>query len=240
MRLLDRSGTVNINRLAEAFQVTKVTIRSDMDSLEKRGLLVRTHGGAVLPENHQLVRRIAHTLNERKKEKESIAGIARTLIEPGYTVLIDSGSTTAILACHLKGMRLTVITNSVLVLQELAGSETVELLVCGGALRKPDMALIGEIARSFYEQLNADILFLGANGYSIEKGISCANLIEAETKKQMIKSAQKVCLLADSSKRNRVALAHVCNWEDIDILVTDSSSSADREALAGFGVEVKT
>jgi DeoR/GlpR family transcriptional regulator of sugar metabolism len=155
-------------------------------------------------------------------------------------VLIDSGSTTAILASHLKDMRLTVITNSVLVLQELAASETVELLVCGGALRKPDMALIGEIARSFYEQLNADIIFLGATGYSVEKGVSCANLIEAQTKKHMIKSARKVCLLADSSKRDKAALAHVCDWEDIDILITDSLDTADRKALAGYGVEVKT
>lgn len=240
VRLLEEKGKVNINQLAESFGVTKVTIRSDIDSLETRGLLLRTHGGAVLPENHQLVRRINHTLHERRKEKEGIARVARTLIEPGSTVLIDSGSTTAILAHHLKDMRLTVITNSVLVLQELVGSETVELLICGGALRKPDMALIGEIARSFYEQLNADIVFLGANGYSVEKGISCANLIEAQTKKHMIKSAQKVCLLADSSKQNRLALAHVCDWEDIDILVTDSLGAADRESLAGYGVEVIT
>ncbi|UCF99722.1 MAG: DeoR/GlpR transcriptional regulator [Spirochaetaceae bacterium] len=240
MKLLEEKGKVNINRLAEEFQVTKVTIRSDIDSLETRGLLVRTHGGAVLPENHHRVRRITQTLQERRKEKEGIALVARTLIEPGSTVLIDSGSTTAILARNLKSMRLTVVTNSVLVLQELVGSETVKLLVCGGVLRKSDMALIGEIARSFYEQLNTDIVFLGANGYSVEKGISCANLIEAQTKQHMIKSAQKVCLLADSSKQNRVALAHVCDWEDIDILVTDSLSSADREALAGYGVEVKT
>jgi DeoR/GlpR family transcriptional regulator of sugar metabolism len=239
-KLLEEKGKVNINQLAEKFGVTKVTIRSDIDSLETRGLLVRTHGGAVLPENHHLVRRITHTLHERRKEKEEIARVARTLIEPGSTVLIDSGSTTAILARHLKDMRLTVITNSVLVLQELAESETVELLVCGGALRKPDMALIGEIARSFYEQLNADIVFLGANGFSVEKGISCANLIEAQTKMHMIKSAGKVCLLADSSKQDRAALAHICDWEDIDIIITDNLKTADRKALAGYGVEVKT
>jgi DeoR/GlpR family transcriptional regulator of sugar metabolism len=169
VRLLEEKGKVNINQLAESFGVTKVTIRSDIDSLETRGLLVRTRGGAVLPENHHLVRRVNHTLHEHEKEKEGIARIACSLIEPGSTVMIDAGSTTAILARHLKDMRLTVITNSVLVLQELVASHTVELLVCGGALRKPDMALIGEIARCFYEQLNPDIVFLGATGYSIEK-----------------------------------------------------------------------
>jgi DeoR family fructose operon transcriptional repressor len=240
VRLLEDKGKVSITQLAELFGVTKVTIRSDIDSLEIRGLLVRTHGGAVLPENYRLVRRINHTIHERRKEKEGIARVSRTLIEPGSTVLIDSGSTTAILARHLKDIRLTVITNSVLVLQELAGSETVELLICGGALRKSDMALIGEIARFFYEQLNTDIVFLGANGFSVEKGISCANLIEAQTKKHMIKTARKVCLLADSSKRNKAALAHICDWQDIDTLITDTLPAADRKALAGYGVEVKT
>jgi DeoR/GlpR family transcriptional regulator of sugar metabolism len=107
VRLLEEKGDVNINHLSESFGVTKVTIRSDIDSLETRGLLVRTHGGAALPEDHHLVRRITHTIRERKKEKEGIARVARTLIEPGSTVLIDSGSTTAILARHLKDMSCT-------------------------------------------------------------------------------------------------------------------------------------
>ena len=239
MKLLNQSETVNINSLAELFQVTKVTIRSDLDSIETRGLLVRTHGGAVLPENRHMVRRIASTLHEKSVEKEAIARIAVTLIEPGSTVLIDSGSTTAILARYLKELKLTVITNSVPVLQELAGAEGIELLVSGGALRKPDMALIGEIARSFYEQIHADMVFLGATGFSIQKGVSCANLIEAETKKHMIKSGLRVCLLADSSKLGRIALAQICDWEDIDILVTDAMSPKDRDALIHLGVDVK-
>jgi len=240
LKLLSQEGKVSINSLAETFAVTRVTARADLDSLEKQGLLVRIHGGGVPPENYRLARMISKTLQERRQEKELIASLALGLIEDGSTLLIDSGSTTAILAQHLKERHLTVITNSVLVLQELSGLETVELLVSGGALRKPDLALIGEIASSFYQQIHADITFLGATGFSLDKGVSCSNLIEAETKKSMIKSGLKVCLLADSSKAGKVSLAHVCDWEDIDILVTDAVSPEDRKRLLEFGVEVLT
>jgi DeoR/GlpR family transcriptional regulator of sugar metabolism len=237
-KLLQSEGQVNINQLAEVLGVTRVTIRSDLDALETRGLLVRTHGGAVLPENRDLVRQISCTVHEMKDEKEAIGRLAADLVEAGSTVLIDAGSTTAVLARLVREKRLTVITNSVPVLQQLIGIESIELLVSGGALRRPDLALIGEIARSFYEQVHAEILFLGATAFSIDKGVSCANLIEAQTKKYMIKSAERVCLLADSSKLGKNALAQVCGWEDVDFLVTDRLGPQDRAALTLHGVEV--
>ena len=83
-------------------------------------------------------------------------------------------------------------------------------------------------------------MFLGATSFSIQKGISCTNLIEAETKRNMMKSGLKVCLLADSSKLGKVSLAHICDWEDIDILITDFIDPEDRESLEGMGVEVLT
>jgi DeoR/GlpR family transcriptional regulator of sugar metabolism len=240
MKLLQSKGQVNINQLAEVLGVSRVSVRSDLDALETRGLLVRTHGGAVLPENRDLVRQISRTVHEMEAEKEAIGRLAAGLVEAGSTVLIDAGSTTAVLARFLRDKRLTVITNSIPVLQQLIGAESIELLVSGGALRRPDLALIGEVARSFYEQVHADILFLGATGFSPGKGVSCANLIEAQTKKHMLKSAERVCLLADSSKLGKNALAQVCGWEDIDVLVTDHLGSQDRAALTLHGVEIIT
>jgi len=231
---------VSINSLANALDVTKVTVRADLDSLEQRGLLLRTHGGAVVPEHYHLARQVSSTLQERRQEKEAIAKLAATLVEDGNTLILDAGSTTAIAARYLIDRRLTVVTNSLLVLQELSSSETVELLVAGGALRKPDLALIGGLSQNFFERLHPDLVFLGANGFCVEKGVTCANLIEAETKRFMIKSANRVCLLADSSKSGKATLAHVCDWEAIDVLVTDKLSPEHREALSGLGVEVMT
>jgi DeoR/GlpR family transcriptional regulator of sugar metabolism len=233
-------GTVSINSLADALGVTRVTIRTDLDTLEQRGLLLRTHGGAVVPEHYHLARHIDSTLQERRQEKEAIAKLAAAQVEDGSTLILDAGSTTAIAARFLVDRRITVVTNSLLVLQELSASETVELLVAGGALRKPDLALIGSLSQHVFERLHPDLVFLGANGFCVERGVTCANLIEAETKRFMIKSANRVLLLADSSKSGRTALAHVCDWDEIDVLVTDRLSGEDREALSGLGVEVMT
>lgn len=237
---LRSDGKVSINSLAEVLGVTKVTIRADLDALEQRGLLLRTHGGAVVPEHYHLARHVSSTLHEHRQEKEAIGRLAAELVADGATLILDAGSTTTIAARFLKDRRLTVATNSLLVVQELSGSPTIELLVAGGALRRPDLALIGGLSQHFFERLHPDLVFLGANGFSLEKGVTCANLIEAETKRFMIKSGNRVCLLADSSKAGRVALADVCDWEDIDVLVTDSLSPQDREALSGLGVEVVT
>lgn len=238
LEILEKEGKVNIKELAESLNVTRVTIRTDLDELEKRGFLVRTHGGAVIPEDQHFVRLITKTINENKKEKESIAKLASTLIEPGSTIMIDSGSTTAYLARYIKNMKLTVITNSMLILHELMSSNSVQLLASGGVLRKPSMAFIGGISRYFFEQLHADILFLGATGYSIDRGISCSNILEAETKKNMIKSALKVCFLADSSKSGKIAMAHICDWDEIDIFITDHITDKERSRLSEYGVEV--
>jgi len=238
VKMLEKDEKVQINSLAEQFNVTRVTIRTDLDDLEKRGLLVRTHGGAVPAENKQIIRLISKTIHEKEKEKESIAHAASKLVKPGSTVMIDSGSTTSFLPRFLANIKLTVITNSLIVMQELSGAANIELLVSGGALRRFSMALIGETSKFFFSQINADILFLGATAVTLEKGITCSNLIEAATKKNMIDSCEKTCLLVDSSKFGKVAMAHICNWEDIDVLVTDSISAKDKLFLSDMGIEV--
>jgi len=238
LKMLEKEGKVQIKELSDLFSVTKVTIRNDLEDLEKRGLLVRTHGGALLAENKQLIRFISKTIHEMEREKESIAREATRLITPSSTIMIDSGSTTAFLPRFIRDTKLTVITNSLLVMEELSGASNIELLVSGGALRRSSMALIGDTARFFFNQINADLLFLGATAMSLNKGVSCSNLVEASTKRLMIESSERICLLADSSKLGKVAMAHICNWDDIDILITDSMPREDRRVLMEFGVEV--
>ncbi len=236
--ILKSEGRTQINDLAERLGVTKVTVRADLDDLEKRGLLVRTHGGAILAENHELVRLVSRTVNEREREKTAIARLAEAMIQPGATILLDSGSTTHFLARRIRDMKLTVITNSALVIQDLYGCDSIELLVSGGVLRRESMALIGQVSRCFFDQFHADIVFLGATSFSLENGVSCSNIIEAETKRNMIKCGVKVCLLADSSKYGKVSLAHICDWGDVDLVITDSMPAEERESFRQRGVEV--
>jgi DeoR/GlpR family transcriptional regulator of sugar metabolism len=120
------------------------------------------------------------------------------------------------------------------------GAEQVELIIAGGVLRRQSMSFMGAYARHSFEQIHADILFLGAAGVSIEHGITCTNLIEADTKHAMIRSVSKVCLLADSTKFGKVSLAKICDWDSVDILVTDEIAPGTRAQLEAQGVQVIT
>lgn len=238
LELLREKESVEVEQLTKLFEVSKVTVRGDLDDLERKGMLIRTHGGAMLPENLELVRVLANTLEEHKAEKFRICQAALRFIEPGMNIIIDSGSTTVHLAKLVNTMNITVVTNSVLVLQELMNSDTVELLMAGGMLRKPSLSFMGDSASYVFDQIHADYLFLGSSGFSIDKGITSTNIIEARTKKHMIQNASKVVFLADSTKMEKMFIANVCDWDAIDIFITDSLPEDARVMLEGRGVEV--
>lgn len=240
IELLDERESVQVAELTSLFSVSKVTARNDLDDLEAKGLLVRTHGGAMAAEKHEFVRLISNTINENRDKKRRICDLALRFIAPGQNIIIDSGSTTFHLSRLVATKPITVITNSVLVIQELMGASPVELIAAGGVLRRQSMSFMGAYARHSFEQVRADILFLGAAGFGLEQGVTCTNLIEADTKQGMIKSAAKVCLLADSTKLGKAALAKVCDWDSIDILITDAIDLETRAGLAVQGVLVVT
>lgn len=237
---LRETGTLRVEQLAEELKVTTVTIRSDVADLEKRGLAVRSRGVILAPEGEELPRNVSNTIKENLAEKEAVAKTARTLLEPGQTVILDGGSTNAVFARELHDLQLTVITNSVPVILELAHQPDIDIIVSGGILRKPSMSLVGEFSRHVYEHIRADIAFIGAASVSLEHGPSGPNLLEAETKRSVIAAANSVCLLVDSTKFGRTNLAHICSWEQISFLVTDAIHDADRAALTDAGVTVLT
>ncbi|MDY0287253.1 MAG: DeoR/GlpR family DNA-binding transcription regulator [Sphaerochaeta sp.] len=240
MDLMEKNDSVDVISLSKHLDVSKVTIRKDLDELARKGLALRTHGGALLAEKNKLVRLVSHTIAENTAEKKAICREALQYVPDGKSIIIDSGSTTVHLASLIADKQLTVITNSVLVINELAEADSVELIIAGGLLRRPSLAAMGSPTRSYFSLIHADVLFLGASGFSLESGISCTNLIEAETKQAMIKSASRVCLLADSSKFGNVSLAKVCDWSSIDVLITNSLPPQACKALVSQGVTVVT
>jgi len=240
LEVLEAKESIEVVDITTLFSISKVTARTDLDDLESKGLLVRTHGGAVLAERHDLVRLISDTINENSDKKKKICALAARLVDPGQNIIIDSGSTTFHLAKLVANRPVTVITNSALVIQELMGVGQVELIVVGGILRRPSMAFMGAYARHSFEQIHADILFLGASGVSLEHGVTCTNLIEADTKQAMIRSVSKVCLLVDSTKFGKTSLATICDWNAVDILITDDIDPDVRSLLEAKGVQVIT
>lgn len=238
VKLIEQNGAVIVRDLANQFDVTPVTIRSDLEFLEKRGLVVKSHGGAVLPETEHRFRYITETIHENFDRKDAIARCAESLVQQGSTVILDAGSTNAILARHLHDRDITVVTNSVPVIGELVSDERVNLIAVGGAIRKQVKAMVGEFTRRALSSMNVDVLFLGASGYTIDGGVTTVNLLEAEAKQAMIASAQYVCVLVDSTKYGEVKFAKVCQWEDVDELITDSADPKLVDALTRVGVKV--
>lgn len=238
-----RYDRVSVADLAERFDVTTETIRRDLDALDKRGILRRVHGGAVVAENVALVET---ALTEREPafvaQKTRIAQAALTYLPPASsTVLFDSGTSVARLAAAVApGSLGTVVTNSVPVAAQLAlanGGTQVHLL--GGRVRGLTQATVGGETVAALGRLRCDVAFVGANGVSVAHGCSTPDPDEAAVKEAMVASARKVIVLADSSKIGVELLVTFAPIAAIDVLITDSGiSPRDRAELTGAGLEV--
>ena len=220
--LLNDSLSITVSDLAHSFDVSESTIRRDLQDLEVQGYLKRTHGGAVALE----VASFEPTFQEKAvyfpEEKSGIAQAAISLIRPGDTLLLDSGTTTLQIARQLPDNDITVITNSLSIARELSSLKHIHLLVLGGEFRTNTEALVGPLTELILAQLNVDKLFLGANGIDNVRGITTPNAVEAATKQAMITSAREVILVADRSKLDKVNLYKICDLSAIDAFITDS------------------
>lgn len=237
--ILTLKKRILVNEMSGEFNVSPVTIRKDLEILEKRGILTRVHGGAII--NHSSVQDLALTEKERihTNEKRRIAELAESLINPGDTIILDSGSTTTQLARLLKFKRdITVITNAVNIASELAASELTVILT-GGILREKSFSLVGPIAEDSLRSVTADILFLGVDGIDFKYGMTTPNFLEARVNKIMIQVAEQVIVLADSSKFGRRSTGVIDNLQQVDKIITDSNiSPSDRQKLKALEIQV--
>ena len=235
-------GRVAVTAVAEQFGVTTETVRRDLAALERAGMLRRVHGGAVpagalaLVETH-LGERHGH----RTEAKRKIAAAALDLL-PGQdgSVILDGGSTTAALADILPGdRRLYVATNSVPIATRLSASTGITLHVLGGRVRGVTQTAVGDATVRAMQDLRVDVVFLGTNGVSPVHGFSTPDEAEAATKRAMVRAAQRVIVLGDSSKLGREHLVRFAAIEDVDVLVTDGEADPGLVAeLETMGIEV--
>ncbi len=220
--LLVSERKVQVEDLSRRFGVSEVTIRKDLSQLENRGVLLRTHGGAVLAEKPDMVVSLHRRSLEQTREKLAIAREAAGRIQDGESILLDTGSTTLALARELHGRSLNVITNSLTIAVELSADEEMGVIVLGGRLRRSSLALMGAMPLEQLKNLHIDRAFMGASGFDVKAGFSCQNLIEAETKRVMLTTAREAIMLVDYSKFGRAAFAPFCGLDDIQCVITDA------------------
>jgi DeoR family transcriptional regulator, fructose operon transcriptional repressor len=240
--LVAERGRVSVAAVAEQFGVTTETVRRDLAVLERAGTLRRVHGGAVPMGALTLVEPgLGERHGTRTEQKRKIAAAALDLL-PGMdgSLILDGGSTTAALAEVLPAeRRLYVATNSVPIAARLAVLPGVALHVLGGRVRGVTQTAVGDSTVRALADLRADVAFLGANGISSGHGFSTPDEAEAAAKRAMTRAAQRVVVLADSSKLGREHLVRFAGLEDVDVLVTDAGADhASVAELEAAGLEV--
>lgn len=222
LALLQEDGSAKVLDLARLFKVTEVTIRQDLEKLEKDGLILREHGGAYLKDIKHQVQSFSLMHQDHLDKKELIATKCLEFIESGDTIILDSGSTTTEVAKKLKGMKsLTVITNALNIALMLGAEPGIEVIVTGGEFKPPTLSLTGQKAADFFKGLNVQKLFLATAGISLKSGLTYPSISDLVVKKAMIEAAETRYLVADSTKIGKTALASLGALSLIDYIITD-------------------
>lgn len=235
--LLQEYGNLSVPELAKRFKVSEMTIRRDLKNLAALGLIQREHGRAIYPPAIPL-EALAIKMGEAEREKTRIGHLAASLIREGDSVIFDAGTTTLAVAQALN-TKCTAITNSIPIAGILGNRKDISVILTGGEVRDETFALVGPITRSVLKGFNADKLFLGATGVSVEHGLSTTNMLESEVKQEMLKLAKEVILVVHSAKIGEVYFHTFARWDSVDTLITDSGlPEAIREKLSSLGVKV--
>ena len=240
LSLIQSQGRVLVDELSSNLDLSKITIRKDLDYLEAKELLIRTHGGA-LPAHAGALS--DPTIQEKEElyhdEKVKIAKAAAAMVSEGQCIILDSGTTTTEIARSLSSLRhLTVITNALNIAADLARSDF-EIIMIGGTLRKNSLSVVGPLADDVLREMHADIVFLGVDGFDLKIGLTTPNVLEARVNRAMVMAAEKVVVVCDSSKFNRRSLSLIVAASEIDHIVTDSQlPEKDARAIREAGIEL--
>jgi len=247
--VLSQRGRVLVQEVAELCQISLETARRDLTLLEKRGLLLRSHGGAVFVNQHEIEKHYVPAIeqgesfrdrsNQAPDQKTRIAKRALALINPGDCLLLDSSSTSWFLARQLPDIQLVVLTNSLHIIQTLAAKANVKTIGLGGEYSAKYEDFIGVLAEKLLTEFVINKLFFSCHGISHEGGIRESNEHHARLKQQMLLSSEHKILLADSSKFGRRSFARICHYREIDTLITDTLEDEEfRQELAWSNVNV--
>nr|WP_297429926.1 DeoR/GlpR family DNA-binding transcription regulator [uncultured Actinotalea sp.] len=235
--LARRDGRVEVKELAESLDVTTETVRRDLTVLERRGLVRRTHGGAIPVERLGFEPAVPDREGRMAGQKERIAKAALDEVPDGGAVLLDAGTTTVRLAELLPNDReLTVVTHALPVATVLATRPNVTLHLLGGTVRGRTLAAVGAWTEQALRDIYADVAFVGTNGITVEHGLTTPDLGEAAVKRAIVHAARRVVVLADHTKFGRSDLAHVAPLSAVDTVVTDTDLEpelADEVEAAG-------
>ncbi|HEX2083484.1 MAG TPA: transcriptional repressor AgaR [Xanthomonadaceae bacterium] len=240
--LVRQQGSVQVVSLARRFGVSQQTVRKDLRYLAERGVMARAYGGAIdssavgapPPEPAYEAKRTVH-----QEEKRRIGRRAAALVRPGDTIAIDSGTTAIQLAEALPDIEIAVVTNDFGVLSALTAKRHIRIVMLGGELRRKNMAFYGGLTVEALDALHVDKLFLGVDGFDLERGITTHYEPEAMLNRKMVEAARAVIAITDSSKFGKVCLHRIIAVSELDTLITDTAAPEEiRQASGQLGFEL--
>ena len=237
---VNKNMRVTVGDLCEEFSVSPATIRNDLNELHEKGLIKRTHGGA-LANTQTNFEPVTNEKNDKfQKEKQCIAREALKYINEGDCIAMDAGTTVYELAKLLKGFKkLMVVTYDLNIAGFLDSNTEVSLFIAGGEVRKGHHYMVGNTSMEAIAKLNVDIFFMGANGVSMKKGATTPQLDTALLKERIIENSKQRILLTDNSKLENVSFAKFADISDLDVFITDEYADVEiLEQLRNQGVKI--
>lgn len=245
LRVLHKTGSVSVDALSEQLQVTVVTIRRDLDALEQKGLLHRTHGGAVpiqplFYEPFRRDRSFVMQVERRADEKRRIGYAAAALIEPDETIAVTPGTTAAAVVRALPlNYNLTVVTNTANVVMELSKRKDIKVFVTGGTLHGEWFSLVGPHAIRSLDNMLIHTLFVGADGLDAEWGATSFDQDEGELCRTMVEHARRHVAVVDHTKLGKVASWRICQARSLHTIVTDTNATDSMVApFRDLGIQI--
>lgn len=245
LQLMQPDGSIKASELKEALEVSSETVRRDLENMEGQGLLRRTHGGAVFAQQKELVPPQYTPFGQREQEnlesKMQIALLASNYIKEGQSVALDSGTTAFELARVIKRRfaRLTVVTNSLAIANELADMQGITLILTGGVYKPDEAAFTSDMATLLFAKLRIDTFFLTTCGISAEWGVTYQRMDEIIVQEKMMEASEKTICIADSSKLGVNSLVKMCDISSISILITDAKAHpAQTDPFESAGIQV--
>ena len=240
--ILEEKGVVSVNDLSRHFGVTTMTIRRDLDELDSRGNYQRTHGGAIFCMHAEKENEIP-TLDRMKlfiNEKIAVAKKAASMIGPEETIFLGSGTTTLCLAKELQNRKdISVVTNSLMIINELATNSQIDLMLVGGFLRRAEFSLIGNFATDMIANLHVDKVFIGMRGIHARFGLTSNHPQEIMTDRAILSMSDNIIVLADHTKIGHVAASRTDYITAAKtIITTDNASREIVDAIIKKGVQV--
>ncbi|MCK1226386.1 DeoR/GlpR family DNA-binding transcription regulator [Streptococcus uberis] len=235
IQLVSDHKRIDVNSLSELLGVSKVTVRKDLDKLESKGLLRREHGYAVLNSGDDLNVRLSYNYNVKRK----IAEKAAELVQDNDTIMIESGSTCALLAevlCQTK-RNIKIITNSCFIANFLRQYDSCQIILLGGNYQPNSEVTVGPLLKQMVDLFHVDRVFAGTDGFSPEVGFMCKDMMRCEGVQYMADAAEETIILTDSSKFSKPSLVHQLSLDRVSRVITDKELDEEsRNLLGSFGI----